>query len=289
VKKNFLLKERANSLKAILTPDCIKASCHNCGSCQNKSRYVPAPPFTHEAKKILPLFPSSAKNKSQIAQRLRITYGKKGDLCLISHLDLIKTLFTSLKRTRLPLFFTRGYNPMPKVQYSPPLSLGFSNSGEMVDIFLYKSCSPDDVLEKLQEHSPEGLVFYNIEGIPIREPSLGSLMVAADYRIVIKDIAPSDVLPKITAFLKSTTFPVSIEKKKKIVHRDLKKSLVKLDYKFKNDLQPGIEFFMRISLEEVNYINPCKALSAMLRLKNKDTFFWNVERQKIYLKKHDND
>ena len=76
---------------------------------------------------------------------LRIKFGKLGSLGYISHLDLMRTMTKLLVRARLPLAYSEGFNPIPRLTFSPPLSLGITSSCELVDVRLTGVSSDADI------------------------------------------------------------------------------------------------------------------------------------------------
>lgn len=92
---------------------------------------------------------------------VRIFYRKKGRLRYVSHLDMNR-LFTRLfRKTRLPLWYSEGFNPRPRIQFALPLSLGFESDWETVDVRLEDDgFANETVLERMQAAAPEGLEIF---------------------------------------------------------------------------------------------------------------------------------
>lgn len=101
---------------------------------------------------------------------VRIFYRKEGLLRYVSHLDMNR-LFTRLfRRADLPLWYTEGFNPRPRIQFALPLSLGFESDSEIVDVRLDDDAFPnEEVLARLQAAAPKGLTLLRAAD-PVRKP-----------------------------------------------------------------------------------------------------------------------
>ena len=80
----------------------------------------------------------------------RIIFSKKGSLAFISHLDLTHTFIRALKRAGIPLKYSEGFNPRPKMAFGLPLSVGTEGENEILDLSLSRDLSCEDLKEKLQ-------------------------------------------------------------------------------------------------------------------------------------------
>jgi len=89
--------------------------------------------------------------------KVRIKFSKTGSLKFISHLDLQRTMQSSFLRSKLPIYYSEGFNPHPKVVFSPPLSVGVSSHTEFVDVKMLSYVAPEEIVEKLNASFPKGL------------------------------------------------------------------------------------------------------------------------------------
>lgn len=88
---------------------------------------------------------------------LRVKFTKKGGLKYISHLDLARTVRSAFLRARLPVWYTLGFNPHPKFNFSLPLSVGTSSECEFMDIMLTEKLDGSKVTEMLNAAFPPDL------------------------------------------------------------------------------------------------------------------------------------
>ena len=89
--------------------------------------------------------------------KVRVKFSKTGSLKFISHLDLNRTMQSSFLRSKLPIWYSEGFNPHPKVVFSPPLSVGVSSLTEFVDFKMVAAVPADEVIERLNASFPKGL------------------------------------------------------------------------------------------------------------------------------------
>ena len=94
--------------------------------------------------------------------RLRITFSKSGALRYIGHLDLHSLWERTVRRAGLPLSYTQGFHPGPRIQLASALPLGFIGCAEIVDLWIDETPGLSDLPYKdiLQSAAPPGLVIY---------------------------------------------------------------------------------------------------------------------------------
>jgi radical SAM-linked protein len=80
----------------------------------------------------------------------------------ISHLDLSKTIMRSVMRTDLPIYYTEGFNPIPKLVFATPLSVGCGGDEEILDLRMMKSVSNAVIEEKLRAVMPNGIEIVRV-------------------------------------------------------------------------------------------------------------------------------
>lgn len=90
-------------------------------------------------------------------EKIRVEFSKTGALKFISHLDLNRTVQTAFLRSKLPIWYTQGFNPHPKTVFSPPLPVGVSSECEFMDFKMTEKIPYDEVVGRLNDVFPEGL------------------------------------------------------------------------------------------------------------------------------------
>jgi len=120
-----------------------------------------------------------------IRQRLRLTFAKGEEIKYISHLDLMRLWERALRRARVPLAYSRGFNPRPQISIAAPLPVGFTSRGEVMDVVLERRISPYNFARCLAPQLLPGLELLSVEEVYPQLPSLQSQVRSAEYRVTV--------------------------------------------------------------------------------------------------------
>ncbi|MDR3090437.1 MAG: TIGR03960 family B12-binding radical SAM protein [Desulfobulbaceae bacterium] len=224
VTTEFLLRERQNSEQHIYTPDCRYHGCQACGVCDFKTIAPVVYDKEAAAGKSLPVtVPESAKEEARTEKRrpptrpdqehhkYLISYRRVGAIAFLGHLDMLQIIFRSLRRAGIETNFSEGFNPSPKVSFSPALPVGTESECEY---FLVDSPRPlphsEEILARLNAALPPGLAATAISRHPGRVPQ----SIVCDYEIT--GVAPlEDYADSLTKFIDATSRMVERERKGK--------------------------------------------------------------------------
>ncbi|MEH2374328.1 TIGR03960 family B12-binding radical SAM protein [Nostoc sp.] len=180
IDKKWLQEDLQRALEAAIVPDCSFEGCSHCGVCGTD--------FGHNIVIESPAIPKFAgefvPNKTK-AQRLRVWFGKQGNMALLSHLDLIRLFDRVVRRASLPIAFTGGFHPMPRISVATALALGATSSGEIVDFELTVPVEVDTFREQLAREMPTDIPIYNVEQIDLKTSAATQLLEAAEYLITV--------------------------------------------------------------------------------------------------------
>jgi radical SAM-linked protein len=91
-------------------------------------------------------------------QRLRIRISRREELKYISHLDIMRLWERALHRTSIPLAYSKGYNPRPRISLAAPLPVGVTSEAELMDIWLNKWVSPHLFIDAVSQQLPAGII-----------------------------------------------------------------------------------------------------------------------------------
>ncbi len=115
-----------------------------------------------------------------------------------SHLDLQKVWIRALLRAKLPLAYTQGFHPTPKVGYAWPLPLGWGTKGELIDIWLDDpegaEIDPEKFICDVNLSMPDGLRIIEIEKLPYSDPALTIVIQSAVYCMVFPAGMKEDII-----------------------------------------------------------------------------------------------
>jgi radical SAM family uncharacterized protein/radical SAM-linked protein len=181
IAKKWLKEDLQRALEAATVPDCSFDSCSHCGVCGTDFGHnvvippLPVPGFTGQ------FVPNNTK-----VQRLRVTFGKQGDMALVSHLDLLRLFDRVMRRSALPVAFTNGYHPTPRISVASALTLGATSSGEIVDFELTQPLNVETFKATLAQALPADIPIYHVEELPLKAPSANQVLEKAEYLITVE-------------------------------------------------------------------------------------------------------
>lgn len=116
-------------------------------------------------------------------QRLRITYRKDGPARYVAHLDVMRTWERAIRRAKLPLAYTQGFSPHPRIAFAAPLPVGTLGRCEQMDVWLEDGVEPAEARRRLDGSLPAGLDIEDVEEVGERLPSLQSSVRSARYEV----------------------------------------------------------------------------------------------------------
>jgi len=116
-------------------------------------------------------------------QRLRVRFAKRGRLRFASHRDVARAIERAARRTGLPVAFSAGFTPHPKISYAGAAATGVASEAEYFEIGLTSRCAPGEVGERLDAALPAGL-----DVIDVAEAGGGSLaddLQVSEWRVTL--------------------------------------------------------------------------------------------------------
>jgi radical SAM family uncharacterized protein/radical SAM-linked protein len=181
IDKQWLKADLQRALEAATVPDCSFEGCSHCGVCSTDFGHnVVIPPPE------VPEFSGHFEPNQQKVQRLRVWFGKQGDMALLSHLDLMRLFDRAVRRAAIPIAFTGGFHPSPRIVPANALPLGTTSSGEIIDFELTTEMEISDFQAKLVAQLPIDIPIYRIESVDIQSPAATQLLQRAEYLLTIQ-------------------------------------------------------------------------------------------------------
>jgi radical SAM family uncharacterized protein/radical SAM-linked protein len=180
IDKSWLKEDLKRALEAATVPDCSFEGCSHCGVCSvdfGHNVVIPAPP--------IPVFEGHFQPNQERAKRIRVRFGKKGEMALVSHLDLVRLFDRVVRRAAIPISFTGGFHPGPRISIANALSLGSTGSGEIVDFELTEMMDVEEFRTRLERELPSDLPVHEVEEIPLNAASATRLLEKAEYFLTL--------------------------------------------------------------------------------------------------------
>ncbi|HVE98352.1 MAG TPA: TIGR03936 family radical SAM-associated protein [Mycobacteriales bacterium] len=137
-----------------------------------------------------------------VVQRLRLQYAKRGRLRFTSHRDFARAFERALRRAGVPMAFSAGFSPHPKISYVNATPTGVASEAEYVEIALARRCEPDDVRRALDTSLPDGLDILACVEAPADGPSLADLVSGSSWEIRLAGVTAAALGDALERFLR---------------------------------------------------------------------------------------
>ena len=148
---------------------------------------------------------------SELAVRHRITFGTSRTLAYVSVLELGTVWERALRRGRVPLKYSQGFNPRPRMHFAAPLPVGCGSEADLLDILLEQPWSSEAVAEALHGVTPADLVVVSVAPVEANAPALSELLVETEYRVWLQEIGEVALRDEVESFMASDS--VLLEKR----------------------------------------------------------------------------
>ena len=116
--------------------------------------------------------------------RYVIGFSKSGYIKYTSHLDLLRLFKRGFKKAAVPLDYSQGFNPHPKMVFAQPLSLGYTSDCELLEFETTKPINPEEVQQTMAELMPEGITIKECRELNTQVKSLASAVETVEYDVI---------------------------------------------------------------------------------------------------------
>ncbi|GBD97180.1 MAG TPA: TIGR03960 family B12-binding radical SAM protein [Nitrospirae bacterium] len=206
ITKKFLNSEYKKALNAETTADC-RENCYGCGlECKTQNTEHRTQNTDYEIRE-----PATGSRRPQrVTQtKYRVKFSKTGILRLLSHQELMTSILRAARRANIPVSYSAGFHPHPKVSFGPALASGIEGLNEFFDIEISAFINAADFLNRFNSELPQGIKALNAASIPLNAEALNSRISSYEYEIIIDG---PDV-EHINSFIARQSCPVAREKK----------------------------------------------------------------------------
>jgi len=222
LKKEFLLTELMRAQRGELTPDCRLDGCYGCGVCDGLSiRPVEANRLAEKSTS-----PCQAREEKLELCRYRFLFTKGEAMRFLSHLDVAALLQRSFSRVGLPLLFTEGFHPHPRISFAYATPVGMESEGEYGEMLLrYALDEVDSLPPKINRFLPTGIEVKWIRRVPNEGPSLTESIDYFTFSAPLIGWSSSrreELKEKIKDFLSVEKFEIIRHRKNKEERRDIR-------------------------------------------------------------------
>jgi radical SAM-linked protein len=159
-------------------------------------------------------------------QRLRIRYAKRGRLRFTSHRDFSRAFERALFRARLPMAYSSGFNPHPRISYAGASPTGAASEAEYLEIGLAEELDPEAVRRQLDASLPDGLDL--LEVVVSAGGSLADRLEASLWEITVTGVDADTLAAGVERLLATPEIPVERMTKKGLRTFDARAAIVSL-------------------------------------------------------------
>ena len=221
--KTFLKQEWENALENKLTKDCRTGMCHQCGTCDFEE--IELKTYSNFKEKTRGLL-EAVDEKDVVYKKISVFYSKLNQAKYFGHLELVNIFLRALKRAKIPVKFSQGFHPKPKIAFDDPLPIGIESQQERFELMVADTIFPEALPQRLNPHLPAGLDILSCrpaQSIPSEIESK-----AMTYLVTLKE--SSFAKQKLAAFIHSSDAIVLLSNRKgKLKKINLKDMVIDID------------------------------------------------------------
>lgn len=141
-------------------------------------------------------------------QRLRIRFRRGQEVKFISHLDILRLWQRALHRAEIPLAYSEGFNPHPRISLAAPLPIGVTSQAELMGTLCTKRVSPHFFTAVVSQQLPPGIEILQVYQVALTMPSLQSKVRSAEYRVEVEtEKGQKDIESALTKLLSMKYLP----------------------------------------------------------------------------------
>jgi radical SAM-linked protein len=118
--------------------------------------------------------------------RYRITFTRDRTVRFVGHLDLVKTWERILRRADLPVTYSQGFHPLPKITFASALPVGCTSQAELMDVVLDRPVESAELLQRLASALPAGMAVTSMGEVPLNSPALQAELRWAEYAVEVE-------------------------------------------------------------------------------------------------------
>jgi len=266
VTKAFLWHERQQARHGETTADCRFGDCCACGVCDFEQI---RPRLADRNRLPTPLAgpgAGPAVTMPEALPKIRLTVRKSERAAALSHLEFMTAIQRAVKRAGIPVRWSGGFHPAPRISFGDALPLGVSSEAELVDLDLNAPYAAETALTALNRELPAGIEVLAAQPVGRGEPSAAVSLATALYRVPLPAACPTDLPARLVAFLEAHSVVVERRKKGQALAIDLRPWVAALHLAAgalwltlqRGSPLPVAAYLFGLSVEEVRALGVCK-------------------------------
>ncbi|MEI8001545.1 MAG: TIGR03936 family radical SAM-associated protein [Actinomycetes bacterium] len=159
---------------------------------------------------------------------VRMRYAKRGPVRFIGHRDVARAFERAFRIAELPLAFSAGFSPHPKVSFGPALAVGYESDAEYLDVELAEALADERLVRDVTGGLPAGMTVTGVTRLADRAPSLQEEIASLGYRVTTGGVDPVALSAAVEAFLALSEIRVPVARKGEHHVEDIRPSVLAL-------------------------------------------------------------
>ncbi len=212
VTDEWLWEEWTRAQNEQSTPDCRAAGCvDSCGVCDHDAiapREAPAPATARDSTS------TRRGGQPETFFRYRVKYARRGGMRFMGQLEATRLFTRAVRRAGLPMRFSQGHHPHPRIMFSPAPPVGVASEAEYVDIDLNKRLTADDLKNGLARVAPDDIEILETREIPMNSASISGIVTGHEYTVTAPPKAEPFSQEAIDEFLERETHVITQKRAK---------------------------------------------------------------------------
>jgi radical SAM family uncharacterized protein/radical SAM-linked protein len=287
VDEGFLRDEREHARTGEVTPDCRWGECRNCGVCDKEIQMVLsdasfAPPASVSSR--------AGVRKRPWVKKIRSRFIKVGEARFLGHLEMVDVFVRAARRAAIPMRFSEGFHPLPKISFTNPLPVGTESLAEFVDLDLDRYMRSGEFQKRLNAELPLGLRIIHASEMVLKGRPLPTVFEADLFLISLEDIgrtfSQEELRDKLHQALQRGSLILLQDKKKGIKEVNALDSVERLQVIKRDTYAPsvsiqngvpsvkelfGAEFLIEVEIKKRGGVRPAEILQHILELTPEET------------------
>ena len=222
-----------------------------------------------------------------VLNSIRFKFERGEEVKYISHLDLAKVFERALRRSRIPIAYSQGFNPHPQMIFGLPLSVGVTSEAEYADFEFEEQLEVDDFMLRLNLQLPAGIRIVNAK-VKETKTNIMASIAQASYEITISCSSSNEaemVYRGIEALTLRDSIRVEKESKHGIKEIDIKPMIYKMAAKKQGCENLEVCISVLLSAGSESNLKPELIVKALGEIINKNIPIFNINRTGLFIEK----
>jgi radical SAM-linked protein len=277
----FLKSEYQRALQGEVTGNCREVCTHcgiGCADGGTQELGRPSAPAAEGSPAGTPV--TSPAGSAELTSRIRMRYTRTGRVRFLAHLDFMTLVHRAAVRAGVPVAFSQGFNPHPKISFGPALPVGMESTAEYLDLETDPFIDLPKATGGLNQALPEGIRIEEARVVPKKAPSLSGSIGRYCYRVTVPPKDAEGLAERVAAFLGQERVVITRKGKE----QDLRPAIIAIEA-----AQTGGSTLLDITLQDAGPLKPriLDVLMQLFSLTEEDALMLSVVRTALFCRDGD--